>query len=188
MADEEAVTEVYTFEGEEVKDFSAQIPSTKLEAPGAWARGTLLNMNVQLRVRSVRMEETKDGMVRHHLLAIEEATVTGVLTPEQRRAAMAQEEQAELARLAALPKEIDEEPGIEDQQVSEGTGVEMEGVEHPADGTMSPEVSNEAEPEADWSDVDARDAERAAAGLQVTDVEQTETADEAQYADADATF
>jgi hypothetical protein len=160
--------------------YTAQIPSTKLEVEGDWPKGTILNINLSLRVRGrVDGEDRKGNETLHHLLAVEEASIQSVLTPAQRKAAYD-------AALAAQQKVIDEEPGQEDQ--IEHPGIEAgEGVEHPADGTWSPEVSNEPTelvneltPETeDWSDVDAQDAQKRQ--LQVEGVERVEETDAHQY-------
>lgn len=163
--------------------YTAQIPSTKLEVEGDWPKGTILNINLSLRVRGrVDGEDRKGNETLHHLLAVEEASIQSVLTPAQRKAAY------EAVLAAGTPKEkvIDEEPGQEDQGTIEHPGIEAgEGVEHPADGTWSPEVSNEAGElvnelaTEDWSDVEAKDAEKRQ--LQVQDVQRVEETDAHQF-------
>lgn len=155
-------TDVFEFEGEEITDFAVQIPSTKLETGKAYPRGTILNMNVSLRVRSVRIDEDRQGnMIRTHLLAVEDAAVKKAVTPAERRATMEAEEAAEQA---AKEKVIDEEPGVED-------GVS-------ATEPLQNEVTEDVAEDTDFSDVEARDAE------QVQAAQNTET-DADQYADAE---
>lgn len=92
----------FSFEGEEVTDFSAQLPSAKLEAPEAYPRGTLLTLQVQVRVKSVRIDSDKhDNLVRNHILALEECNITEVLTPAVRAELIAKAEAAAEAQAAA---------------------------------------------------------------------------------------
>lgn len=89
----------FSFEGEEVIDFSATLPSAKLEAPEAYPRGTELTLQVRVRVRSVRIDSDKhDNLVRNHMLALDECTIIDVLTPQMRAALVAAAEaEAEMA-------------------------------------------------------------------------------------------
>lgn len=139
----------------EVIEYSAQIPSTKLEIDGDWPKGTILNINLSLRVRArTEGEDRKGNSTLHHHLAVEEAAIRSVFTPAQRRAqheAALAAEKAEQDK-AKRGKVIEEEPGHEDQQSAQ------------ADAAPAPE---------DWSDVDAREQERRDQ-LKVEGVEQTE--------------
>jgi hypothetical protein len=103
----------FTFEGDEVTDFTAQLPSAKLEAPEAYPRGTYLTLQVEVRVKSVRLEEDRHGnLTRHHVLALESCAITETLTPAQRRELIeAAEKAAQEVDLASQSPEIDEEPG-----------------------------------------------------------------------------
>lgn len=79
------------FEGDEVSDFTAQIPSMTLETDQAYPRGTYLTLQVEVRVRSIRIDEDRKGnLSRKHVLAIEDVKILERLTPEQRRAFLAQ--------------------------------------------------------------------------------------------------
>jgi hypothetical protein len=78
------------FEGEEIAEFTAQLPTVKLEAEEMYPRGTHIMVSAEYRVRSVHIEEDKKGnLTRHHVLALENLVVTGRQTPEERRAAIA---------------------------------------------------------------------------------------------------
>jgi hypothetical protein len=108
--------EVFQFEGDEVSNFTAQIPAVKLEAPEAYPRGTYMTLQLQVRVKSVRLEEDRKGdLVRNHVLALEECTITESLTPDQRRAIVEAAERAAQAEseAATVPSElqVEEEPG-----------------------------------------------------------------------------
>jgi hypothetical protein len=79
------------FEGQEISEFIAALPSMKLEAPDSYQRGTYLNLNVEVRVRSVRYEEITSGkrkgdLQKVHVLAIENVSVVETITPQQRQA------------------------------------------------------------------------------------------------------
>ena len=88
------MTETFNFEGDEVSNFTAQLPSIGLDAPEAYPRGTLLNLTVQVRVKSVRLEEDRKGALsRKHVLALEDVAIVDVLTPDQRRALIEQAQQ-----------------------------------------------------------------------------------------------
>lgn len=89
------MTEAFSFEGEEVTDFAAQLPSVKLQAPDAYPRGTLLTLQVQVRVKSVRIDsDRQDKLIRNHMLAYEDVNVVDVLTPAQRQALLEATERA----------------------------------------------------------------------------------------------
>lgn len=93
------MSEGFSFEGEDVTNFVAQLPSAKLEAPEAYPRGTVMTLAVQVRVRSVRIDTDKhDNLTRNHILAIDDVQITDVLTPARRQ------ELLELAEKAAQSK------------------------------------------------------------------------------------
>lgn len=103
----------FDFEGDEVTDFTAALPSAVMEAPEAYPRGTYLTLQVQVRVKSVRVEEDRKGnLARKHMLALEEVNIVDVLTPTQRQQLL---EQAQ-AQPAVEDKEytVQEELGVED--------------------------------------------------------------------------
>lgn len=122
-----AAPAVFEFEGDEISDFSAQIPSTKLEAPVAYPRGTILDLRLQVRVRSVRLDEGRGGaLTRNHILAIEECSIVGVMTPAQRAALLAELQAAEAAEAEA---EADEAPVIEEDIDAEVIDEDVEAAE-----------------------------------------------------------
>lgn len=101
----------FTFEGDAVTDFMAVLPSAKLEANEAYQRGTILTLNVEVRVKSVRLEENRHGeLVRSHVLAIENVAVTNKVTPAERLALI----EAAHREAQALAPDDDEE--LSDQE------------------------------------------------------------------------
>lgn len=106
MEQDTAASAAFEFEGDEVSNFTAQIPAVKLDADAAYPRGTYLTLRVVVRVKSVRLEEDRKGaLARNHILALEECTITDTLTPAQRRALL------EAAERAATELEVEEVPG-----------------------------------------------------------------------------
>lgn len=72
------------FEGSPIVDHVGRIPAVSVECPEGYARGTVLKLNVEVRVRSVRMEEDKNGdVVRQVIFAVEDLSIDSVITPEQ---------------------------------------------------------------------------------------------------------
>lgn len=112
------------FEGQEITQFFASIPAIKVEADQSYARGTYLNLSVQVRVRSARFEETKQGdLQKVHVMAIESLDVKSVITPEQIRAQL-EAEQAAAEQAQADPEEEEVEEPI--AAVAEADGAEEE--------------------------------------------------------------
>jgi hypothetical protein len=73
----------FEFEGDAVTDFLGVLPKIVVECPEAYPRGTLLSLNVEVRVRSVNLEETRKGdLVRKHVFAIEAITVKDKVDPQ----------------------------------------------------------------------------------------------------------
>lgn len=105
----------FEFEGDEVSDFVVQLPAATLDADEAYTRGTLMTLNVQVRVKSVRIEEDRKGnLIRKHILVMEEASIRDVLTPERRRELIA------LAEAEALREyTVQEEPEATDDQATD---------------------------------------------------------------------
>lgn len=114
------------FEGQEISEFIAVIPSMKLEAPDSYQRGTYLTLNVEVRVRSVRYEEVTSGknkgdLQKVHVLAIENVSVAETITPQQRQAI-----------LEAAAKQMEIDAGIVDAEVvSDSDDLEVPQIEAP---------------------------------------------------------
>lgn len=124
----------FQFEGDDVTDFAAQLPAIKMPTDEPFQRGTILDLRVRVRVRSVRHDETRAGdIVRTHMLALEECVVAGVLTPAMIRAAI--EAEAAAAAEQQFGEEehlITEQPGPEDDRAETA---ETESADPPEDVT-----------------------------------------------------
>lgn len=162
------MSEPFEFEGDEVTDFTAQLPSASLEAPQAYPRGTILNLNVQVRVKSVRLEEDRKGkLFRKHVLALEDVSILDVLTPAQRKALIEAAEQAATAQTDESTTIAEEQhiedvlPGgssIEDQLADVAAG-EVTG-DHDAEeprATTTPAAVDDDDPEHAWMDEEEED-------------------------------
>lgn len=95
------------FEGAPIVDHVGRIPSVSVECPEAYARGTTLRLNVEVRVRGVRMEENKDGdIVRQVIFAVEDVSIDKVFTPEElSRMVLGGSAAGHLIALPAAPQE-----------------------------------------------------------------------------------
>lgn len=100
----------------EVPTYTAQLPSATLGAEQEYPRGTVLNLNVQVRVIGHTENEDKKGNLIHkHNLVLEEVSIVDFLTPAQRRALIeAAERDAEEQERLAAGGTITEETHIED--------------------------------------------------------------------------
>lgn len=101
---------------DEIPRYTAQLPSATLEAEQNYPRGTVLNLNVQVRVIGFTENEDKKGNLIHkHNLALEEVSIVDFLTPAQRKALIeAAEREAEEQERLAAGGTITEEQHIED--------------------------------------------------------------------------
>ena len=138
---------------DEVPTYTAQLPSATLEAEQEYPRGTILNLNVQVRVIGFTENEDKKGNLIHkHNLALEEVSIIDFLTPAQRKALIeaAEREAEEQARLLAGGT-IPEEEHIEDVLPGQTTIEEQLAAHHEewASGRMSHEGEDDEEDE--WS-------------------------------------
>lgn len=74
---------VAEFEGEMVRAMLGKIPAINMEMPVGYARGTHLKVELELRVRSVRVEEDRRGdLTREHIFALEEIKLVGAYTAD----------------------------------------------------------------------------------------------------------
>ena len=79
---------VAEFEGEYVRLMIGKLPAIDLEMDYGYARGTHLKLELEVRVRSVNVDEVTSGknkgdLKREHKFAIEEAKIIGAYTAEQ---------------------------------------------------------------------------------------------------------
>ena len=78
------MSNAFEFEGAPITDFLARIPAVTVECPEPYTRGTVLKLSLEVRVKSVRLEENREGdLVRQHVFSIEDVQVKEVVTPEQ---------------------------------------------------------------------------------------------------------
>lgn len=79
---------VAEFEGEFIREMVGKIPQIVMEMPVGYARGTHLKLEVEVRVRSVTVDEFKSGpnkgeLYREHTLALEEIKLIGAYAAEE---------------------------------------------------------------------------------------------------------
>lgn len=79
---------VLEFEGQPVEKLWLQVPASKLEVTEAFARGTFVTLRLEYRVRNVRYEEDRKGVLaRHAVLVLDgDAAIVSVDTAEDRLA------------------------------------------------------------------------------------------------------
>jgi hypothetical protein len=80
------MSSAFEFEGTPVTDFIGRIPAITVECPEPYARGTVLKLAVEVRVKSVRLEENREeDLVRQHVFSIEDVKVEEVVSPDGRQ-------------------------------------------------------------------------------------------------------
>lgn len=98
---------VADFEGEYVRLMVGKLPAINLEMDYGYARGTHLKLELEVRVRSVNVDEVSSGrnkgdLVREHKFALEEARIIGAYTADQA-------EQGVGGSLAATGSDVEDE-------------------------------------------------------------------------------
>jgi hypothetical protein len=79
----------FQFEGDFIHDLEGKLPAMTVEMPEAYARGTVLRLNVEVRVKSVRHEENRKGdLVRQHVFALESVNLAAAFKPEEDRSSV----------------------------------------------------------------------------------------------------
>lgn len=79
----------FQFEGDFIQDLEGKLPAMTVEMPEAYARGTVLRLNVEVRVKSVRHEENRKGdLVRQHVFALESINLAAAFKPEEDRSSV----------------------------------------------------------------------------------------------------
>lgn len=81
---------VAQFEGEWVREMEGRLPAVTLAMDSGYARGTIIRMQVEVRVRNVRHEEIGSGvnkgeLVRQHVFVLESAQMVAAFAPEDDR-------------------------------------------------------------------------------------------------------
>lgn len=88
MAEPEDLAETsgFAFEGDLIHDLEGKLPAMTVEMPEAYNRGTVLRLQVEVRVKSVRHEENRKGdLVRQHVFALESINLVSSYKPEDAR-------------------------------------------------------------------------------------------------------
>lgn len=195
---------VFEFEGDEISEFYAQIPSTRLEGDVAYPRGTRIRMEIELRVSSVRHDENKrtGKLMRIHTLALEEARVLSAFTPAQLRAAAEAAEaqlQADAAAGVGEPYEVPELPGGDSKPIETDVDIPVDHIEHVTGGYAVSDcedcqtdashavtgVTVADEPDVDFSDIDAAEEAKRVAGLSADEVDEVAAEFESEENDVD---
>lgn len=77
---------IMQFEGEYITESEARMPAVTIELPEGYARGTILRLAVEARVKNIRYDENRKGdLVRVHVLALEAVGLSAAFRAEQRR-------------------------------------------------------------------------------------------------------
>lgn len=100
---------VMVFEGAVVSKHEGRIPALTLDMADGYPRGSTLTLQIEVRVRGVRMDEDKHGdLTRHHVFALEEVALISSKTPTQA---------AEDSRVggSASQSEADEQQPVDDE-------------------------------------------------------------------------
>lgn len=79
----------FEFEGDVVSDMVGKLPAMSVELGESYARGTVLRLNVEVHVKSVRLEENRKGeLERHHVFALDDISLVATFKPEEDRSAI----------------------------------------------------------------------------------------------------
>ena len=81
------MSDEFTTDGDQINEYLVALPTGTLEAPQAYPHGTLMTLKLQVRVKSVRLEEDRKGNLnRKHILGLDHCEIEEVLTPAARQA------------------------------------------------------------------------------------------------------
>lgn len=99
------------FEGDIISDMVGKLPAMQVEMPDSYARGTVLRMQVEVRVKSVRHEENRKGdLERHHIFALESINLVSSFQPSEDRTVVTGSASATPAQ---TPEDAEELGGLE---------------------------------------------------------------------------
>jgi hypothetical protein len=137
---------VAEFEGEMVRIMHGKLPGLTLEMDYGYRRDTHIKVELELRVRSVTVDEVRSGknkgdLVRVHEFALEEAKILGAYTAEELEQGVGGSASVAAQKdIEAEERELDERPeGEGDGTVaSGGAGDEGVGAGGVADGGIDP--------------------------------------------------
>lgn len=71
------------FEGDVVTGTEIKLPAMTLTTEKSYARGRHIRLNLEVRVKNIRLEETKDGLVRQHVVAFVSINEVANFNPEE---------------------------------------------------------------------------------------------------------
>jgi hypothetical protein len=75
---------VVEFEGAYVTQMEGRLPSISLEMDEGYKRGTILRLQVEVRVKNVRYEEGRNGeLTRQHVFALDGVQLVAAFSPEE---------------------------------------------------------------------------------------------------------
>lgn len=84
MSEPSEQDKVPEFEGTKITEMQAKLPMIVVDLEDSYARGTILRLNLEVRVKSVRLEENKTGdLTRQHILGLEGIHLTSVFQREE---------------------------------------------------------------------------------------------------------
>lgn len=141
---------VAEFEGEMVRIMHGKLPGIVLEMDYGYKRDTHLKLEIEVRVRSVTVDEmragkTKGDLVRIHEFAIEEAKIIGAYTADEMEqgvggsASVAAQKDIEAEELDDRPEGEEDDDGTEPADGGPGSGAEEGvGAGAGADGRLDP--------------------------------------------------
>jgi len=115
-------TPVMVFEGAVVAKHEGRIPAITLDMVEGYVRGTHLVLQLELRVRSVRMEEDKHGeLVRQHMFVLEEVVLVSSSSAQQAAEASRVGGSASQQEQDEAQDEADDQPEIIELEVDDQT-------------------------------------------------------------------
>jgi hypothetical protein len=91
MSEDEQAAEaipVAQFEGEFVREMEGKLPAITLAMAEGYPRGTIIRMQIEVRVRNIHYDEIKTKehrgeLIRQHLFALESAQLVAAFSPEE---------------------------------------------------------------------------------------------------------
>lgn len=77
------MAETIVFEGDAVTDVEARLPAITLALGSSYPRNTHIRFNIEVRVKGVHVDETKNGLTRQHVLAYESVELVTAFDPAE---------------------------------------------------------------------------------------------------------
>lgn len=80
----------FEFEGDVVSDMVGKLPAMTVELGESYSRGTVLRMQIEVHVKSVRFEENRKGeLEKHHVFALDDISLVSAFDPSADKSAVA---------------------------------------------------------------------------------------------------